>query len=104
MGIEADSLLIAESTGEGILLRPAVALPVELYSEEVPGFMSSSVDAAKRILWQSYSAGPSSLSSSGFTGRWASMRAATGSSAARISRMRKKRGSLSDISSVSAAR
>jgi hypothetical protein len=36
MGIEADSLLIAESTGEGILLRPAVALPVELYSEEVP--------------------------------------------------------------------
>ena len=34
MGIEADSLLIAESTGEGILLRPAVALSVEVYSED----------------------------------------------------------------------
>ena len=34
MGIEADSLLIAESTEEGILLRPAVALPVEVYSRE----------------------------------------------------------------------
>ena len=34
MGIEADTLLIAETTGEGILLRPAVALPVELYSED----------------------------------------------------------------------
>jgi antitoxin PrlF len=34
MGIEADSLLIAECTGEGILLRPAVALPVEVYSED----------------------------------------------------------------------
>lgn len=32
MGIGADSLLIAESTDEGILLRPAVALPVEVYS------------------------------------------------------------------------
>lgn len=34
MGIEADSLLIAESTEEGILLRPAVALPVEVYSPD----------------------------------------------------------------------
>lgn len=34
MGIEADSLLIAETTAEGILIRPAVALPVEVYSEE----------------------------------------------------------------------
>ena len=33
MGIEADSLLIAETTEEGILIRPAVALPVEVYSE-----------------------------------------------------------------------
>ena len=32
MGIGADSLVIAESTDEGILLRPAVALPVEVYS------------------------------------------------------------------------
>ena len=34
MGIDAESLLIAESTEEGILLRPAVALPVEVYSKE----------------------------------------------------------------------
>jgi len=34
MGIGADSLLIAETTEEGILLRPAVALPVEVYSQE----------------------------------------------------------------------
>lgn len=34
MGIGTDSLLIAESTEEGILLRPAVALPVEVYSQE----------------------------------------------------------------------
>lgn len=34
MGIEADSLLIAESTEEGILLRPAVALPVEVYTQD----------------------------------------------------------------------
>lgn len=33
-GIDAESLLIAESTNEGILLRPAVALPVEVYSRE----------------------------------------------------------------------
>jgi len=34
MGIGTDSLLIAESTEEGILLRPAVALPIEVYSQE----------------------------------------------------------------------
>jgi len=34
MGIDAESLLIAESTEEGLLLRPAVALPIEVYSQE----------------------------------------------------------------------
>lgn len=34
MGIGADSLLIAEVTEEGLLLRPAVALPVEVYSQD----------------------------------------------------------------------
>ncbi|TVR06587.1 MAG: AbrB/MazE/SpoVT family DNA-binding domain-containing protein [Spirochaetaceae bacterium] len=34
MGIGADSLLIAETTNEGILLRPAVVLPVEVYSAD----------------------------------------------------------------------
>lgn len=32
LGLKADDLLIAETTPEGILLRPAVTLPVEIYS------------------------------------------------------------------------
>lgn len=32
MGLKADDLLIAEMTAEGILLRPAVTLPIESYS------------------------------------------------------------------------
>lgn len=32
MGLKADDQLIAETTAEGILLRPAVTLPVEMYS------------------------------------------------------------------------
>ncbi len=33
-GLEEGSLVIAEDTGEGILLRPAVAMPLEIYSDE----------------------------------------------------------------------
>jgi AbrB family looped-hinge helix DNA binding protein len=32
LGLKADDQMIAETTPEGILLRPAVTLPVELYS------------------------------------------------------------------------
>ncbi|MGH8315877.1 MAG: AbrB/MazE/SpoVT family DNA-binding domain-containing protein [Steroidobacterales bacterium] len=32
LGLKADDQLIAETTAEGLLLRPAVTLPVELYS------------------------------------------------------------------------
>lgn len=32
MGLKADDVLIAETTPEGILLRPAVTLPIETYS------------------------------------------------------------------------
>ena len=32
MGLKADDQLIAETTSEGLLLRPAVTLPIELYS------------------------------------------------------------------------
>ena len=32
-GLKADDQLIAETTSEGILLRPAVTLPLELYSQ-----------------------------------------------------------------------
>ena len=33
-GIEEGSLVIAEDRGEGILIRPAVAVPLESYSQE----------------------------------------------------------------------
>jgi AbrB family looped-hinge helix DNA binding protein len=32
MGLKADDQLIAETTPEGLLLRPAVTLPLEIYS------------------------------------------------------------------------
>jgi antitoxin PrlF len=34
VGFGADDPIIAETTPEGLLLRPAVTLPVEIYSEE----------------------------------------------------------------------
>lgn len=34
LGIAANDQLIAETTPEGLLLRPAVTLPIELYSDE----------------------------------------------------------------------
>jgi AbrB family looped-hinge helix DNA binding protein len=34
MGLKAEDQLIAETTPEGLLLRPAVVLPIELYSPE----------------------------------------------------------------------
>lgn len=34
LGLRADDQLIAETTPEGLLLRPAVTLPVEVYSAE----------------------------------------------------------------------
>jgi antitoxin PrlF len=33
VGIRADDQLIAEATAEGLLLRPAVTLPIEMYSD-----------------------------------------------------------------------
>ena len=34
MGLKPDDQLIAETTPDGLLLRPAVTLPVEIYSEQ----------------------------------------------------------------------
>lgn len=34
LGLKADDQLIAETTSEGLLLRPAVTLPVEVYTPE----------------------------------------------------------------------
>ena len=34
LGLKADDQLIAETTPEGLLLRPAVTMPIELYTPE----------------------------------------------------------------------
>ena len=34
LGLKADDQLIAETTPDGLLLRPAITLPVEMYSEK----------------------------------------------------------------------
>jgi len=34
LGLKADDHLIAETTPEGLLLRPAVTLPIEIYSPD----------------------------------------------------------------------
>jgi AbrB family looped-hinge helix DNA binding protein len=34
LGLKADDQLIAETTPDGLLLRPAITLPVEIYSEQ----------------------------------------------------------------------
>jgi len=46
-GIEEGTLVIAEERGDGILIRPAVALPVEVYSpQRVAEFLlSNAIDA-----------------------------------------------------------
>jgi AbrB family looped-hinge helix DNA binding protein len=33
LGLKADDQLIAETTSDGLLLRPAVTLPVEIYTD-----------------------------------------------------------------------
>lgn len=48
LGIKADDLLIAETTPDGLLLRPAVTLPVEVYSDErVAEFDREEADLAR---------------------------------------------------------
>lgn len=48
LGIKADDVLVAETTPEGLLLRPAVTLPVEIYSEErVREFDKAEAELAK---------------------------------------------------------
>ncbi|HQW37069.1 MAG TPA: AbrB/MazE/SpoVT family DNA-binding domain-containing protein [Usitatibacteraceae bacterium] len=47
MGLKADDLLIAETTPEGLLLRPAVTLPVEMYSDKrIREFDAAEAEAA----------------------------------------------------------
>jgi AbrB family looped-hinge helix DNA binding protein len=48
LGIKADDQLIAETTPEGLLLRPAVTLAVEIYSDKRIGeFDQAEAELAK---------------------------------------------------------
>jgi len=48
LGLKADDQLIAETTPEGLLLRPAVTLPVEIYREKrILEFDEAEADLAK---------------------------------------------------------
>jgi AbrB family looped-hinge helix DNA binding protein len=50
LGLKADDLLIAETTPDGLLLRPAVTLPVEIYSEDrIREFDEAEAELAKRL-------------------------------------------------------
>jgi AbrB family looped-hinge helix DNA binding protein len=50
LGLKADDLLIAETTPDGLLLRPAVTLPVEIYSESrVREFDEAEAELAERL-------------------------------------------------------
>jgi bifunctional DNA-binding transcriptional regulator/antitoxin component of YhaV-PrlF toxin-antitoxin module len=47
MGLKADDQLIAETTPQGLLLRPAITLPLELYTgERVQGFDKAEAELA----------------------------------------------------------
>ena len=50
MGLKADDHLIAETTADGLLLRPAIMLPVELYSpKREREFDAAEADLAKAM-------------------------------------------------------
>ena len=48
LGLKGDDQLIAETTPDGLLLRPAVTLPIEIYSEKrVSEFDEAEAELAK---------------------------------------------------------
>lgn len=48
LGLKTDNQLIAETTPEGLLLRPAVTLPVEIYSgKRIREFDEAEADLGK---------------------------------------------------------
>lgn len=50
VGLKPDDQLIAETTPDGLLLRPAVTLPVEIYGEErVREFDAAEADLEKML-------------------------------------------------------
>jgi antitoxin PrlF len=49
-GLKANDELIAETVSEGILLRPSVSIPIELYSEERIAEFTADDEAIGRLL------------------------------------------------------
>ena len=50
LGLKPDDQLIAETTPEGLLLRPAVTLPVEIYTDKrVAEFDAAEADLEKAL-------------------------------------------------------
>ena len=50
LGLKADDQLIAETTPEGLLLRPAVTLPIEMYSDKrIREFDAGEAELAKAL-------------------------------------------------------
>ena len=67
-GIEDGSLVVAEATDEGILIRPAVAMPVEVYAPERKArlLLENATDAedyarATRVVREEFGFDPTSL-------------------------------------------
>jgi antitoxin PrlF len=52
LGLKPDDHLIAETTPEGLLLRPAVTLPVEVYSEKRIGEFDEAEADLEKVLPQ----------------------------------------------------
>ena len=52
LGLKPDDHLIAETTPEGLLLRPAVTLPVEVYSEKRIGEFDEAEAHLEKVLPQ----------------------------------------------------
>lgn len=50
LGLKADDQLIAETTPEGLLLRPAVTLPIELYSDKRIGEFDEAEAELEQVL------------------------------------------------------
>lgn len=53
LGLKAEDQLIAETTPEGLLLRPAVTLPIEIYSEKrIREFDEAEAELAKALSYR----------------------------------------------------
>jgi bifunctional DNA-binding transcriptional regulator/antitoxin component of YhaV-PrlF toxin-antitoxin module len=50
MGLERGGMVVAETSAEGIVLRPGVAFPIELYTDDrVAEFDAADADLGRRL-------------------------------------------------------